>query len=176
MSSSPYCLFATFAFWYVCPVTCNLYPVVEYYDIKGNEKYVNATIQAIGEHDLNTLFVFYIRALDGAVKNVLFSRWIDGCAFLRRPDSDRLIKIFFDVIKEYSKVPRCPYKRGDTMVLNITPSAWPIPSVFPATDFLLEVKTYIKVGVLLAFETRWFGSLVKIEQVKERWSATKGKN
>uniref|UniRef100_A0A182UIV5 Uncharacterized protein n=1 Tax=Anopheles melas TaxID=34690 RepID=A0A182UIV5_9DIPT len=124
-----------------------LYPVVEYYDIKGNEKYVNATIQAIGEHDLNvtylmqfeayrpvnsmkTLFVFYIRALDGAVKNVLFSRWIDGCAFLRRPDSDRLIKIFFDVIKEYSKVPRCPYKRGDTMVLNITPSAWPIPNTF----------------------------------------------
>ena len=121
-----------------------------------------------------TLFVFYIRALDGAVKNALFSRWIDGCAFLRRPNSDRLIKIFYDVIKEYipRKVPRCPYKRGDTMVLNITPSAWPIPSVFPATDFLLEIK----VGVLLAFETRWFGSLVKTEVVKERWSATKGKN
>ena len=24
MSSSPYCLLATFAFWYVCPVTCNV--------------------------------------------------------------------------------------------------------------------------------------------------------
>ncbi|XP_053660162.1 uncharacterized protein LOC128709203 [Anopheles marshallii] len=157
-----------------------LYPVVTYHEALGHEGYVNVSIIDIGEHitnrtyllhfeslreirDMKTFFSYSIRAFDGAVQQMLLSRWIDGCEFLRRPNSFRLLKMFYDAVKNNSKIPLCPYRPGYVMALNITPSNFPIPAFIPETDFLVEVKVYTRARTLLIIETRWYGSLLRME-------------
>ncbi|XP_035893403.1 uncharacterized protein LOC118503812 [Anopheles stephensi] len=159
-----------------------LFPIVTQTEIYGNEAYLNASIEEIGDDDFNKtfliqfqalreiremkqLFTYSIRALDGAIENALLSRWIDACEFLRRPNSNRLLKIFYDAVKNHSRIPCCPYAKGATLMLNITPSSFKVPGFVPETDFLIEVKGYIRARKVLIFATRWFGSLTSLEPI-----------
>uniref|UniRef100_A0A8W7Q4S8 Uncharacterized protein n=1 Tax=Anopheles coluzzii TaxID=1518534 RepID=A0A8W7Q4S8_ANOCL len=180
------CLFLLFGVWWISFVTSDmrLYPIVTHYDIQANQKYGNCSIQELGEvewnktyvielqiyrtlQDLKAYFSLSVRALDGLIKNSLLSRWIDGCEFVRQPYRERLMKTFYDTVQKNSKIPRCPLKPGDIMILNITPSALPIPALIPETDFLIEAKTYTRARTELILETHWEGSLMRPEKIKK---------
>uniref|UniRef100_A0A182KD79 Uncharacterized protein n=1 Tax=Anopheles christyi TaxID=43041 RepID=A0A182KD79_9DIPT len=148
-----------------------LYPIVTYYDIKTNQKFGTGSIQELGNvnrnktyvielridralHDLKTYMSLSVRALDGLVKNSLLSRWFDGCDFIRQPNRLRLLKTFYDTVKQNSKIPPCPLKPGDIMILNITPSTLPIPVLIPETDFAIELLIVVTHKEILSNE-RW---------------------
>uniref|UniRef100_A0A4Y0BKP7 Uncharacterized protein n=1 Tax=Anopheles funestus TaxID=62324 RepID=A0A4Y0BKP7_ANOFN len=163
-------------------------------EIQGNRKYVNATIVDIGEHEFNKTYLiqlkalriirdlkvfmsYSVRAFDGAVQNELLSRWINGCEFLRRPNSDRLIKMCYDAVKKYSNISQCPYPVGNIMTVNITPSSFPVPAIIPKTDFKVEVKVFTNTGKDLLFLTRWYGGMANMERVsKNVYICEYGKN
>uniref|UniRef100_A0A182LRD6 Uncharacterized protein n=1 Tax=Anopheles culicifacies TaxID=139723 RepID=A0A182LRD6_9DIPT len=134
-------------------------PFISFKEVKVNGKFVNVSIVDVGAYEFNVthlmqiqakhlirdvkIFIsYFVRAFDGAVQKELISRWVDGCEFIRRPGSDRLVKMYYDIIKKYSKIPRCPFDVGDEMVLNFTPSCFPVPGILPQTDFLIEVRAY----------------------------------
>uniref|UniRef100_A0A182SS66 Uncharacterized protein n=1 Tax=Anopheles maculatus TaxID=74869 RepID=A0A182SS66_9DIPT len=148
-----------------------LYPIITHKEIYGNEAYLNASIEDVGEYDFNRtyliqfeafreirelkhLFTYSVRALHGAIENALLSRWVDGCEFLRRPNSNRLLKLFYDTVKNNSKIDRCPYAKGDTVMMNITPSNFHVPSILPESDFLIEVKSYMRALKVLVMKGR----------------------
>uniref|UniRef100_A0A8W7NYX4 Uncharacterized protein n=1 Tax=Anopheles coluzzii TaxID=1518534 RepID=A0A8W7NYX4_ANOCL len=167
------CMIALVGSWWVTAFVRfdkRVYPIVTYYDIKGNGKYVNAWIDVLGEHVTNKTYMvlsFGVPGLGGLGNNVLFTRNIDGCEFLRRPTSDRFVKIIYDEIKQHSKIPRCPYKLGDSIVMNFTPHAMTMPSLIPESECYFEMKSFTKANTELVFETRWQGTLKMHESTRK---------
>uniref|UniRef100_A0A6E8W1P5 Uncharacterized protein n=1 Tax=Anopheles coluzzii TaxID=1518534 RepID=A0A6E8W1P5_ANOCL len=167
------CMIALVGTWWVTAFIRfdkRVYPIVTYYDIKGNGKYVNAWIDVLGEHVTNKTYMvlsFGVPGLGGLGNNVLFTRNIDGCEFLRRPTSDRFVKIIYDEIKQHSKIPRCPYKLGDSIVMNFTPHAMTMPSLIPESECYFEMKSFTKANTELVFETRWQGTLIMHESTRK---------
>uniref|UniRef100_A0A182PVW5 Uncharacterized protein n=1 Tax=Anopheles epiroticus TaxID=199890 RepID=A0A182PVW5_9DIPT len=160
--------------------------IIDHKEVKANGRYIKAWIEDVGDHEWNRTYLFHfealrdikdirnhysysIRAFDGAVKNALVSRVMDGCDVYNNPPTNRLIKMYYDPVVKYSKIPPCPYKPGDTMMLNITPSVFPIPSFVPETEFVLIVKGFISVGKIRLFETRWYvGSMRLIATINHK--------
>uniref|UniRef100_A0A182PVI3 Uncharacterized protein n=1 Tax=Anopheles epiroticus TaxID=199890 RepID=A0A182PVI3_9DIPT len=150
-------------------------PVVTYRELLSNTKYVNATLVEVINNEWSTTYLVYfdifsesiftysIRAFKGAINTKIYSRWVDACEMVRRPPTDRLIRKYYDIIANHSKLIYCPYKPGYRAMLNITPSAWYIPSFVPETDFFLETKSYVKERTVLALQSRWYGSVVRFE-------------
>uniref|UniRef100_A0A2C9H4W6 Uncharacterized protein n=1 Tax=Anopheles melas TaxID=34690 RepID=A0A2C9H4W6_9DIPT len=182
-------------------------PIFSYHEILSNEKYVNATIVEVGDDALSksylvyfdilhvTLFSYSVRALNGAIKTKILSRWVDGCEIVRRPPTDRMVRLFYDVIANSSKLIYCPYqpgykamlnvtnvtnvqirsigfllcpyKPGVSIMLNVTPSDFPMPTFLPESEFLVEVRAYTRARADLIFETRWYGRLVRMFNVNK---------
>ncbi|XP_035893392.1 uncharacterized protein LOC118503805 isoform X1 [Anopheles stephensi] len=159
-----------------------LYPIIKRYEIRENKQYVNATVEEVGDYEFNRTYLlrmealreirdlkggfsYSIRAFDGAIQSALLSRSFDLCEFIRRPNSNRLVKMYYDLTKRNSNVPNCPYLAGYIVTLNITATNFPIPGFIPETDYMIETKIFTRAGTMLILETRWYGSLVKYENV-----------
>uniref|UniRef100_A0A182PVW4 Uncharacterized protein n=1 Tax=Anopheles epiroticus TaxID=199890 RepID=A0A182PVW4_9DIPT len=120
-----------------------------------------AYLEAMREiRDIKTYFTYSVRLFNGTIQNPILSRWVDPCELVRRPPVDRIIRMYYDPIIKNSRIKRCPFKRGESMLLNITPSILPIPKFIPETDFYLEAKTYTRMRTKVIFESRVFGSLI----------------
>uniref|UniRef100_A0A6E8W4H5 Uncharacterized protein n=1 Tax=Anopheles coluzzii TaxID=1518534 RepID=A0A6E8W4H5_ANOCL len=159
-----------------------LIPVIDHKELQSDGRFLNATIVEVGDRQWNRTYLlhfealrdikefkaFYsysVRAFDGAVQKVLVSRWVDGCEVYRKPPTDRLVKSYYDPVIKNSKVSGCPYKAGQMIMLNVTPSMLPIPSFVPESGFLIESKGYVKAGADIIYETRWYGRLVRMFNV-----------
>ncbi|EDO64407.1 AGAP011013-PA, partial [Anopheles gambiae str. PEST] len=112
-------------------------------------------------------FSYSVRAFDGAVQKVLLSRWVDGCEVYRKPPTERIMRLFYDPVIKYSRVSCCPYKPGVSIMLNITPSYFPMPTFLPESEFLVEVRAYTRARADLIFETRWYARLVRMFNVNK---------
>ena len=78
------------------------------------------------------------------------------------------MRLFYDVIANSSKLIYCPYQPGYKAMLNVTPSAWHMPSVMPESDFMFESKSYVKERTVLVLQSRWYGSFARasVDKVK----------
>uniref|UniRef100_A0A2C9H873 Neurotransmitter-gated ion-channel ligand-binding domain-containing protein n=1 Tax=Anopheles quadriannulatus TaxID=34691 RepID=A0A2C9H873_ANOQN len=178
------CMFVLFGAWWVIAIEMMLYPIITHYDFRGNDKYINSSIVVIGANPLNKSFIleFFVlrtirdakivltlsvRAFDGVGKTALFTRFVDGCEFIRRPNSDRLIKAFYEEITKHSRIKRCPYYPGDSIMLNITPYSLAMPSFVPETDCFFDVKTFTNARTELIFETHWHSTMTRRENVRK---------
>uniref|UniRef100_A0A2C9GRL6 MD-2-related lipid-recognition domain-containing protein n=1 Tax=Anopheles arabiensis TaxID=7173 RepID=A0A2C9GRL6_ANOAR len=161
-----------------------LIPVIDHKEVQSDQRFLNATVEDVGDRQWNRTYLahfgamraikefkvllsYSVRAFDGAVQKVLLSRLVDGCEVYRKPPTDRLIKSYYDPVMKNSKVSSCPYKAGQTMMLNVTPSMLPVPSFIPESGFLIEIKGYIKAGADIIYETRWYGRLVRMFNVNK---------
>ncbi|XP_035893395.1 uncharacterized protein LOC118503805 isoform X2 [Anopheles stephensi] len=144
-----------------------LYPIIKRYEIRENKQYVNATVEEVGDYEFNRTYLLRMEALREIrdLKSALLSRSFDLCEFIRRPNSNRLVKMYYDLTKRNSNVPNCPYLAGYIVTLNITATNFPIPGFIPETDYMIETKIFTRAGTMLILETRWYGSLVKYENV-----------
>uniref|UniRef100_A0A182QJM6 Uncharacterized protein n=1 Tax=Anopheles farauti TaxID=69004 RepID=A0A182QJM6_9DIPT len=83
--------------------------------------------------------VYYAVALNGSIQSALVRRTVDLCFFLRRPTSDRLLKSFYDYIKERSKLPaKCPVPADDYNMRDLRLGDIPIPAFLPEAEGMVE--------------------------------------
>uniref|UniRef100_A0A2C9H4V1 Uncharacterized protein n=1 Tax=Anopheles melas TaxID=34690 RepID=A0A2C9H4V1_9DIPT len=124
-----------------------LIPVIDHIEVQSDQRFLNATVEVVEDRQWNRTYAHFgamraikefkvllsysVRAFDGVVQKVLLSRLVDGCKVYRKPPTDRLIKSYYDPVMKNSKESSCPYKAGQTMMLNVTPSMLPVPSFIP---------------------------------------------
>ncbi|KFB46781.1 AGAP011020-PA-like protein [Anopheles sinensis] len=114
-------------------------------------------------NDIRMLVDYTVRALNGTIQNKIFSRSIEFCQFLRRPNMDRMMKMFYITINRTSRLPnRCPIGKGQRSDLRFLPATMPVPSFFPETNFLANVNFYTGLRQEPILESRWYGGLKKI--------------
>ncbi|KFB46774.1 AGAP011020-PA-like protein [Anopheles sinensis] len=149
-------------------------------ELKHNDNFLNTTVTTMidGEKTFNKSYViemisvrdlkeircfvtYSVLALNGNIQNKLFSRSFDLCQFFRRPNMDRLMKLFYDYLTATSTMPSvCPVPRGFRAQLNVVLTK--IPGFFPESDFLVDVNLYTGLRQVPMLESRWIGRIQKI--------------
>ncbi|XP_050079790.1 uncharacterized protein LOC126567616 [Anopheles maculipalpis] len=99
--------------------------------------------------------------------NRILSRTVDICTYVKRPNMDRLIKVFYDQVLQNNRfVSGCPVQAKEQFfVHDLRPSAIRIPGFLPESSFVFE-NTY-HTGVLYeAFiEVRHYGKLMRFVNI-----------
>uniref|UniRef100_A0A2C9GRC0 Uncharacterized protein n=1 Tax=Anopheles arabiensis TaxID=7173 RepID=A0A2C9GRC0_ANOAR len=181
MLSYKVCIFVALGACWITFVSCErkLLIVVTHKEILANKMWVNYSLVETGGHetnvtylayleavreirDMKTYFTYSVRAFNGAIQNPIISRWADPCELIRRPPKEKLLKMYYDPLVKHSRIIRCPFKPGDNMLLNITPSILPVPNFIPENDFYIEATTYTRARTKIIFESRVYGSLLRV--------------
>ncbi|XP_052892177.1 uncharacterized protein LOC128300225 [Anopheles moucheti] len=112
--------------------------------------------------DVKLTVTYYAVALNKLVQTVLLKRSIDMCFFIQNPRSDRLVNSVYNYVKVHSNLPtKCPLRTANYYIRGIRPSAVPIPSFLPESEFILEevYRSESRHETLLEF--RFYGKLVR---------------
>ncbi|XP_053660337.1 uncharacterized protein LOC128709363 [Anopheles marshallii] len=120
----------------------------------------------VPKHKINNLklkITYNVIALNGNIQNELVKRTLDICFFLQNPRSDRLIKSFFDYIKQTSHLPsRCPIPVDNYNMRNLRLATVPLPAFLPESEFMLETAYFSGVKQEITLSFRLYGKLVRV--------------
>uniref|UniRef100_A0A182W208 Uncharacterized protein n=1 Tax=Anopheles minimus TaxID=112268 RepID=A0A182W208_9DIPT len=113
--------------------------------------------------DLKLSFIYYSIAGNGTVRNVVFKRTVDMCFYMQNPNSDRLLKVVYDYVRQRTNLPkRCPVPAASYYLRNIRPADVPVPAFIPEAEFIMELIYRNEVKREIMVEFRCYGKLIRI--------------
>uniref|UniRef100_A0A3F2YTX3 Uncharacterized protein n=1 Tax=Anopheles christyi TaxID=43041 RepID=A0A3F2YTX3_9DIPT len=100
---------------------------------------------------------------NSTARTTLFKRMVDVCFYIQHPNSDRLLKIVYDYVRERTNLPqRCPIPAGSYYIREVRPPDVPVPAFIPESEFLMELIYRNEVRREIMLEFRFYGKLVRV--------------
>uniref|UniRef100_A0A182W209 Uncharacterized protein n=1 Tax=Anopheles minimus TaxID=112268 RepID=A0A182W209_9DIPT len=157
----------------------HIIPIINRVDCKFDERFINITCSFTEPNtgtnqtvsleaeilreirDIRLTAAYYV--VTGDSINRILKRTVDLCAYVKRPNIDRLIKVFYDHMLPNNRfVTGCPISEKEHIyVRNVQPSAIRVPGFLPESNFIFE--TSYQMGVLSEtfINVRYYGRLVR---------------
>uniref|UniRef100_A0A182SM14 Sema domain-containing protein n=1 Tax=Anopheles maculatus TaxID=74869 RepID=A0A182SM14_9DIPT len=154
-------------------------PIVSRMDCKYDDRLVNLTcllgkpnsytnqtvtivVQAVREiKEIKLAAAYYVVTAEST--NRILQRTVDLCSFVKRPNMDRLIKVFYDQVLQNNRfVTGCPVVEKELFyVRDLRPSAIRVPGFLPESSFIFENSYHTGVLFEAFVEIRYYGKLVR---------------
>ncbi|XP_052890832.1 uncharacterized protein LOC128299037 [Anopheles moucheti] len=113
--------------------------------------------------DLKLSLIYYPIMGNSTTRMALFKRTVDMCFYMQNPNSDRLLRVVYDYVRQRTNLPkRCPIPVARYYIRNIKPADVPVPTFIPETEFILELIYRNEVKRETMVEFRCYGKLVRI--------------
>uniref|UniRef100_A0A2C9H5U3 Uncharacterized protein n=1 Tax=Anopheles merus TaxID=30066 RepID=A0A2C9H5U3_ANOME len=113
--------------------------------------------------EMKLYFSYYPILGNSTARTALVKRTVDLCFYIQHPNSDRLLRIVYDYVRERSNLPeRCPVEPGSYYIRNAKPSDVPVPAFIPESEFMLELIYRNEVRREIMLEFRFYGKLVRV--------------
>uniref|UniRef100_A0A6E8W403 MD-2-related lipid-recognition domain-containing protein n=1 Tax=Anopheles coluzzii TaxID=1518534 RepID=A0A6E8W403_ANOCL len=113
--------------------------------------------------EMKLYFSYYPILGNSTARTALVKRTVDLCFYIQHPNSDRLLRIVYDYVRERSNLPeRCPVEPGSYYIRNAKPSDVPVPAFIPESEFMLELIYRNEVRREIMLEFRFYGKLVRM--------------
>uniref|UniRef100_A0A2C9GRC5 Uncharacterized protein n=1 Tax=Anopheles arabiensis TaxID=7173 RepID=A0A2C9GRC5_ANOAR len=112
--------------------------------------------------DMKMTVAYYVVSSESM--NRLLKRTVDVCSYVKRPNSDRLVKVLYDHMARNNRLPSfCPIPARERFYIrDLRPAAITIPGFLPENNFIFD--TSFHTGALLQplFQLRYHGRLMRI--------------
>uniref|UniRef100_A0A182PTK2 Uncharacterized protein n=1 Tax=Anopheles epiroticus TaxID=199890 RepID=A0A182PTK2_9DIPT len=113
--------------------------------------------------EIKLQFNYYPITDNNTVRTALFKRMVDLCFYIQHPNSDRLVKIVYDYVREHTNLPhKCPIGAGNYYVRNVKPSDFPVPGFIPESEFMMELIYRNEVRREVMLEFRFYGKFIRM--------------
>ncbi|XP_053660334.1 uncharacterized protein LOC128709360 [Anopheles marshallii] len=113
--------------------------------------------------DLKLSLIYYPIMRNSTTRTALFKRTVDMCFYMQNPNSDRLLRVVYDYVRQRTNLPkRCPIPAARYYIRNIRPADVPVPAFIPETEFMMELIYRNEVKREIMVEFRCYGKLVRI--------------
>uniref|UniRef100_A0A3F2YTY0 Uncharacterized protein n=1 Tax=Anopheles christyi TaxID=43041 RepID=A0A3F2YTY0_9DIPT len=112
--------------------------------------------------DMKMTVAYYVVSSESM--NRLIKRTVDVCTYVKRPGSDRLVKVVYDHMARNNRLPTvCPIPaREKFYIRNLRPAAISIPGFLPESNFIFDTSFHTGALVQPLFQLRYHGRLVRI--------------
>nr|XP_049464942.1 uncharacterized protein LOC120956245 [Anopheles coluzzii] len=104
--------------------------------------------------------IYYVPNLVGKHEQAFYNRTINFCTYLRKPFTDRVLKIIYEHLDQRGNLPkRCPIAPG-TYTFKTCFDGIQVPSFFPESSFRIDVY-FRRPNSAPFFQSSWFGEMRK---------------
>uniref|UniRef100_A0A2C9GPB9 MD-2-related lipid-recognition domain-containing protein n=1 Tax=Anopheles arabiensis TaxID=7173 RepID=A0A2C9GPB9_ANOAR len=104
--------------------------------------------------------IYYVPNLVGKHEKAFYNRTINFCTYLRKPFTDRVLKIIYEHLDQRGNLPkRCPVATG-TYTFKTCFDGIHVPSFFPESSFRVDVY-FRRPNSAPFFQSSWFGEMRK---------------